>query len=50
MVINTNVEKYLLSKHYVGDNKYIDFFKENIYKIIFGNFIKQYSGYARSKK
>ncbi len=34
-----NVEKYLLSKHYVGDNKYIDFFKENIYKIIFGNFI-----------
>lgn len=34
-----NVEKYLLSKHYVGDNKYINFFKENNYKIIFGNFI-----------
>ena len=29
-----NVEKYLLSKHYVGDNKYINFFKENNYKII----------------
>ena len=34
-----NVEKYLLSKHYVGDNKYINFFKKNNYKIIFGNFI-----------
>lgn len=41
-IIETNklqVEKYLLSKHYLGDNSYIDFFCNSINKILFNNFI-----------
>lgn len=43
MIIETNykeLEKYLLSKHYLGDNNYIDFFQDSIYRIIVSNFIK----------
>lgn len=42
-IIQTNykeLEKFLLSKHYLGDNNYIDFFQESIYRIIISNFIK----------
>lgn len=41
-IIETNyneMEQYLLSKHYLGDNKYIPFFQKSIYKIIINNFI-----------
>ena len=34
------IERYLLSKHYLGDNNYIDFFQDSIYRIIVSNFIK----------
>ena len=42
-LIKTNYsmfEKYLLSKHYLGDNNYIDFFKDSIYRIMISNFVK----------
>ena len=34
------MEKYLLSKHYLGDNNYISFFNNSIYRIMVANFIK----------
>lgn len=43
LIIETNyenMEKYLLSKHYLGDNNYIEFFQDSIYRIIVSNFIK----------
>ncbi len=43
IIIETNykdLEKFLLSKHYLGDNDYIDFFQDSIYRIIVSNFIK----------
>ena len=43
LIIETNykkVEKYLLSKHYLGDNDYISFFNNSIYRIIVANFVK----------
>lgn len=41
-IIETNyneMEQYLLSKHYLGDNNYIPFFQKSINKIIINNFI-----------
>lgn len=41
-IINSNqymVEKYLLSKHYLGDNAYSDFFYHSIYRLFINNFI-----------
>lgn len=46
MIINTNkdrIREYLLSKHYLGDNNYIDFFNESIYKIFISNFVQNSS-------
>ena len=43
LIIETNykdMEKYLLSKHYLGDNNYISFFNNSIYRIMVANFIK----------
>ncbi len=42
ILIATNkkdIEKYLLSKHYIGNGKYKDFFQNSIYRIIVSNFI-----------
>lgn len=42
MIIKSNkkrIEQYLLSKHYLGDNSYIDFFCKSVYTILFANFI-----------
>lgn len=52
-IIETNykkVEKYLLSKHYLGDNDYIDFFNDSIYRIIITNFVKNISFIPNLKK
>lgn len=42
-IIDSNyskLEKYLLSKHYLGDNSYIPFFQDSAYRIIVTNFVK----------
>lgn len=52
-IIETNykeLEKFLLSKHYLGDNDYIDFFDDSIYRIIITNFVKNISFVPNLKK
>lgn len=42
-IIESNIEQmkiYLLSKYYQGDNNYISFFNDNIYRIMVHNFIE----------
>lgn len=42
-IICTNksrIKRYLLSKHYLGDNNYIDFFNDSICRIFISNFIQ----------
>lgn len=43
-------EKYLLSKHYLGDNDYITFFQDSIYRIIVTNFVKNMNSFPSLKK
>jgi len=53
LIIETNykdMEKYLLSKHYLGDNDYIPFFNNSIYRMMVANFIRSINISSKLRK